>query len=72
MISRTLLIINIQKVIGFDTETKRHLQKARLMPFLVQLAGEDAAFIYQLDDISILKNYLSYYQIKNNKVRETC
>ena len=45
-----------QKVIGFDTETRPTFTKGSAnAPSLVQLAGEDAVFIYQLDDISILK-----------------
>ena len=45
-----------QKVIGFDTETRPTFTKGSSnAPSLVQLAGEDAVFIYQLDDISILK-----------------
>ncbi len=45
-----------QKVIGFDTETRPTFTKGSAnAPSLVQLAGENAVFIYQLDDISILK-----------------
>ncbi len=48
--------LTTQKVIGFDTETRPTFTKGSAnAPSLVQLAGEDAVFIYQLDDISILK-----------------
>ena len=45
-----------QRVIGFDTETRPTFKKGSAnAPCLVQLAGEKAVFIYQLDDISVLK-----------------
>ena len=45
-----------QRVIGFDTETRPTFKKGSAnAPCLVQLAGENAVFIYQLDDISVLK-----------------
>ena len=45
-----------QRVIGFDTETRPTFKKGSAnAPSLVQLAGEKAVFIYQLDDISVLK-----------------
>ena len=45
-----------QRVIGFDTETRPTFKKGSAnAPSLVQLAGEKAVFIYQLDDKSVLK-----------------
>ena len=59
-----------QKVIGFDTETRPTFTKGSAnAPSLVQLAGEKAVFIYQLDDISILKKLSTI--LSNKKITKS-
>ena len=59
-----------QKVIGFDTETRPTFTKgAANAPSLVQLAGEKAVFIYQMDDISILKKLSTI--LSNKKITKS-
>ena len=46
-----------QKVIGFDTETRPTFIKGTLnAPSIIQLAGDDIVFIFQLDSNKIFKN----------------
>ena len=55
-----------QRVIGFDTETRPTFKKGSAnAPSLVQLAGEEAVFIYQLDVISVLKKLSPVLSNKN-------
>tara|TARA_B100000519_G_C14189330_1_gene412330 strand:+ start:471 stop:1055 length:585 start_codon:yes stop_codon:yes gene_type:complete len=55
-----------QRVIGFDTETRPTFKKGSAnAPSLVQLAGEEAVFIYQLDEISVLKKLSPILSNKN-------
>ena len=59
-----------QKVIGFDTETRPTFTKGSAnAPSLVQLAGEKAVFIYQMDDISILKKLSTI--LSNKKITKS-
>ena len=45
-----------QKVIGFDTETRPTFTKGALnAPSIIQLAGDDIVFIFQLDSNKIFK-----------------
>ena len=45
-----------QKVIGFDTETRPTFTKGTLnAPSIIQLAGDDIVFIFQLDSNKIFK-----------------
>tara|TARA_B100001250_G_scaffold33144_1_gene26972 strand:- start:1181 stop:1765 length:585 start_codon:yes stop_codon:yes gene_type:complete len=45
-----------QKVIGFDTETRPTFTKGTLnAPSIIQLAGDDIVFIFQLDSNNIFK-----------------
>ena len=45
-----------QKVIGFDTETRPAFTKGTLnAPSIIQLAGDDIVFIFQLDSNKIFK-----------------
>ena len=48
-----------QKVIGFDTETRPTFTKGALnAPSIIQLAGDDIVFIFQLDSNKIFKKLL--------------
>lgn len=55
-----------QKVIGFDTETRPTFTKGSVnAPSLIQLAGEKAVFIYQLDSNTMVQKLSTILSDKN-------
>jgi len=59
-----------QSIIGFDTETRPIFVKGRVnAPSILQLAGQDKVFIYQLDSIDSL---IPIFEILSNKNITKC
>jgi len=62
--------LSAQSIIGFDTETRPIFVKGRVnAPSILQLAGEDKVFIYQLDSMNSLA---PVFEILSNKNITKC